>query len=447
MKESQAAGRPHTLVKYRSLDSLSDGRKLFLMCWIIYCITYLGRLNFSAALADIVTNNVMPRDKAGLISTAFFFMYGLGQLVNGYLGDRTSPFRMIGRGVLLAGVSNCLMFAVTRITAIPELCILIWGLNGFSQSSIWSPAIRIVSSMLPEKQRVQACIRMMITTAAGTLLSYLLSTLLLSIADWQTVFIVPGILLILAGTMWFILTTPFIRRLEYRVEAVPKDEKAKTDETTGKGLLLPLLVTSGVVFMFVLVALMAMVRDGVSTWTPTFIADIFGTSAALSVLLTTLLPLVNLLASPFTRLVNEKWLHNELKSTAFFFLVVTSAVILLYLFGTMHIALMITLMAVISCSTLCINTLLLSLVPMHFSFYGRVATITGILNCVAALSNSMSSMIVGFVTAHWSVFVMIGIWCVMGTIGMIVALLSSGRWKRFTADTDSRRAAETPAQN
>ena len=446
MKESQAAARPRTLLKYRSLVSPSDGRKLFLMCWAIYCITYLGRLNYSAALADIVTSNVMPRDKAGMISTAFFFMYGLGQLINGYLGDRTSPFRMIGRGVLMAGISNCLMFAVTRIAVTPELFIVIWGLNGFSQSSIWSPAIRIVSSMLPEEQRVQACIRMMMTTAAGTLLSYLLSTLLLSVANWQTVFIVPGALLILAGIAWFILTSPLVRKLEYRVETEPEQ---KTEKKDAEGQLLPLLLVSGVVFMFVMVCMMAMVRDGVSTWTPTFIADIFGTSAALSVLLTTLLPLVNLLASPFTRLVNEKWLHNELKSTAFFFLIVVTAVVLLYLFGTLHIALMIALMAIISCATICINTLLLSLVPMHFSYYGRVATITGLLNCVAALGNSMSSLIVGFVTEPWSVLAMIGIWCIMGTVGMIFGLLVSGRWQRFITDTAARKAAkeETPAQN
>ena len=125
-----------------------------------------------------------------------------------------------------------------------------------------------------------------------------------------------------------------------------------------------------------------------------------------------------------------------------------SAVILLYLFGTMHIALMIALMAVISCATICINTLLLSLVPMHFSYYGRVATITGLLNCVAALGNSMSSLIVGFVTEHWSVLAMIGIWCIMGTVGMIFGLLFAGRWKRFIVDTDSRKAAkETAGQN
>jgi len=186
-----------------------------------------------------------------------------------------------------------------------------------------------------------------------------------------------------------------------------------------------------------MVMMMAMIKDGVTTWTPTFISDTFGTSAAFSVFLTTLLPIANLAASPVTKFINEKWLHNELRSAAFFFSIGVVSIAVLYFFGSLHIAVMVVCLAVTSFSMLSVNSLLISLVPMRFGVYGKVSTMTGILNSTAYLSCSLSSTIVGYVTKHYPVTIMFIIWFIMCIIGIAWGLIFAGKWERFVLKTNT----------
>lgn len=61
---------------------------LFWLCWIAYFSTYIGRLNYSASLMGIILSEGFSKGQAGMIGTAFFFAYGAGQFVSGFLGDR-----------------------------------------------------------------------------------------------------------------------------------------------------------------------------------------------------------------------------------------------------------------------------------------------------------------------------------------------------------------------
>lgn len=65
---------------------------LFLLCWFAYFSAYLGRLNYSVALAGMVESDLFTKSDAGLIGMAYFLMYGFGQIISGFLGDRVSPF-------------------------------------------------------------------------------------------------------------------------------------------------------------------------------------------------------------------------------------------------------------------------------------------------------------------------------------------------------------------
>ena len=60
---------------------------LFGLCFLVYFSTYLGRLNYSASLAEMIRSENMDKGAAGLIGTLFFLSYGMGQLVSGFLGD------------------------------------------------------------------------------------------------------------------------------------------------------------------------------------------------------------------------------------------------------------------------------------------------------------------------------------------------------------------------
>ena len=64
---------------------------LFWLCWLAYTFTYIGRLNYNASLADILLHENISTAQAGMFSSSAFMTYGIGQLINGFLGDRISP--------------------------------------------------------------------------------------------------------------------------------------------------------------------------------------------------------------------------------------------------------------------------------------------------------------------------------------------------------------------
>jgi len=77
-------------------------RRLFLLCWLVYCVSYIGRLNYSSAMAQLISEGFLTASQAGFISMVYFFAYGTGQMINGFLGDRVNPKRMI-----FAGLRTC----------------------------------------------------------------------------------------------------------------------------------------------------------------------------------------------------------------------------------------------------------------------------------------------------------------------------------------------------
>ena len=133
--------------------TLSAGTLIFIACWAAYCASYLGRINYPAALTAIVADGVFSKSHAGFIGTVYFFCYGAGQIFSGILGDRVSPYKMIGAG--LAG-TVCANIIMPLCSSSYITMSIIWGLNGIVQSMLWTPVLYIIATVLPEEQCVSA---------------------------------------------------------------------------------------------------------------------------------------------------------------------------------------------------------------------------------------------------------------------------------------------------
>lgn len=151
---------------------LSAGTLIFVACWAAYCASYLGRINYTAALTAIVADGVFSKSHAGFIGTVYFFCYGAGQIFSGILGDRVSPYKMIGAG--LAG-TVCANIIMPLCSSSYITMSIIWGLNGIVQSMLWTPVLYIIATVLPEEQRSRACLHIASSFPIGSLLSYVIS--------------------------------------------------------------------------------------------------------------------------------------------------------------------------------------------------------------------------------------------------------------------------------
>ena len=128
-------------------------RFLFLLCWCSYFCAYLGRLNYSAALTDMIRSEGFGKGETGLIGTAFFFAYGAGQFVSGFLGDRLPAKWLVFAGLGCSGVCNLLMAQGGTI----GFMIGVWCVNGLVQALIWSPMLRLVTDYCRVEVRPKLC--------------------------------------------------------------------------------------------------------------------------------------------------------------------------------------------------------------------------------------------------------------------------------------------------
>ena len=68
--------------------SSDDKRKaniLIAICWAVYASSYISKLNYAANINGIMSCFSVSHAEAGLVSTCFFFAYGIGQVINGFL--------------------------------------------------------------------------------------------------------------------------------------------------------------------------------------------------------------------------------------------------------------------------------------------------------------------------------------------------------------------------
>ncbi len=82
---------------------------LFSLCFLVYLSTYLGRLNYSASITAILEEGIFTKSQTGIIGTTFFFTYGLGQFISGFLGDKITPKKLVFLGVFISSISNLFM--------------------------------------------------------------------------------------------------------------------------------------------------------------------------------------------------------------------------------------------------------------------------------------------------------------------------------------------------
>ena len=172
---------------------------LFLLCWGAYFTSYIGRLNYSSAMSVMVEENIMTFSQAGLVSMIYFLTYGIGQICNGILGDHLKPRNMIFAGLFFSGTANLLMGTAGGFL----MMVVLWGINGYAQSMIWPPMIRIFAQKYSEEMRMKCSVDIASSMAAGTLMSYFLSGCAIKLGGWRGVFVMACGLLLFFSVVWF----------------------------------------------------------------------------------------------------------------------------------------------------------------------------------------------------------------------------------------------------
>lgn len=383
--------------------------KLFLFAWLVYFCSYLGRLNYSAVMNELIDTNVVTKIQAGWVSTGFLIAYASGQLINGMLADRMNPRIMVCLGALGGGLLNVL-FPVTDNYAL--LLALRVG-TGFCMSTLWPGIFSAMVRLMTEEDKLRHSIDISSSMSAGTLLSYASSALLLKYFSWRPAFVIPGLLLMGAGVLWFFAYGALAGDLEKSVTpvATPEKKKEKSQLPVAKLLLFPCILAA-----LVPVILHGVIKDGVTSWIPTYIAEVFHTSSAFAAFVSVLLPIVNLAGAYMGEFMYKRMNRNPFTASAVYFGgSVLLFLVMLYVADKFIIPTMIC-FALITSFMMAINVLMINLLPLKFQKYNRTSTISGGLNAVAYGGSALASGLIGVMSEAWGWNAALVSWLVMMVI-------------------------------
>jgi OPA family glycerol-3-phosphate transporter-like MFS transporter len=150
---------------------------LIFLCWLVYTCSYIGKVNYAANINSAMEFYKIDHSAAGLVSTFFFFAYGVGQVINGLFCKKYNLKWIVFISLILSGAINLVVGISNDFTLIKYL----WMINGFAMSILWPSLIRLLSETLAKKDMAKASIIMGTTVAAGTFFVYVLSAVFVKI--------------------------------------------------------------------------------------------------------------------------------------------------------------------------------------------------------------------------------------------------------------------------
>lgn len=401
----------------------ADGKKYVRMlpylCTILYFASYITRINYGAVISEIVRAEGLPKDAVSLAVTGLFITYGIGQLISGYLGDRIAPKYLMCGGLLLASLMNVLL----PLKVNPYYMLVIWCINGFGQALMWPPIVKLLTNYLNDEEYSRATVVVSWGSSGGTIAVYLLAPLMISLAGWRSVFYLCAALGLAGAVLCYFGVTKIESKASKPNQTIAKTE---TKGRSGSAMrpFIPVLI-----IIFAAIALQGTLRDGVTTWMPSYIGETFHLGTSISILTGVLLPIFSIISFAATRAIFGKLVRNELRLSGYLFILAAASAGLLAAFSDS------TPVLSVACSTLVvgcmhgINLLLICLVPSRFKAYGNISTISGVLNFATYVGAALSTY--GFAALSeeigWQGTILA--WCVVAALGAVVCLAVSPFWK------------------
>lgn len=413
-------------VQARKIDNANYVKKLFYICWIAYFSTYLGRLNYSAALTVIISSGNLTKVQGGMIGTGFFLAYGIGQLFGGFLGDKLSPKWLVFSGLIASSMANLLMF----LTKIPTVMLIVWTMNGIAQSFIWSPMLRLLCEYMEEKDRLKYCLSINTTVPFGNITAYGMTAFIIYFMHWKDVFFAASMILFLVALLW-LQEIGKVEAYASTCGVMASESKLQEEKGSGSKDFLRPLIRDGLLLILLALIIQGALKDGVTTWIPTYMNETYQLGSVMSIISTMIIPVFNLIGIYFAKMMNGRFFQNEIRTAGFFFCGCAMILFLLYVTSGKSMIVALGLLTLATTSMMAVNTMLVSILPSQFGTIGKASTVSGILNSSVYIGSAASTYGIGTLSSIWGWKTTILGWFCLACIAMLSCILIWRKWHRY----------------
>lgn len=378
----------------------------------------MTRINYGAAITAIIESLGISKTLASMAVTGSFITYGSGQILNGIMGDYVKPRTMIFCGLVITALCNIAMSALSNV----YIMTAVWCINGFAQSMMWPPLTRIMAENLSPEEYNKACAAVSASASVATILIYIIVPLCIILSGWRAVFLLSAALGLLVGFLWLFKINSLVT-----TKPIGDENKNTSNPAVSPMSFRFLLLHSGLIPIMIIILLQGYLRDGLTTWMPAYINDIYRIGTSNSILSTAVLPIFAIL-SVYASSYLYKSIKNEIKASAIIWFVgLASSLFLIFVYSS-QVVISIALMAIITGCMHGVNFMLISILPARYKESGRVSTVSGILNTFTYVGSAISSYGIAKLSESYGWKFTIITWSIVALCGIILNIICVKKW-------------------
>lgn len=387
---------------------LKNKREINFLAFLLsatYMVSYITRINYGAVVSAMVETTGYSKSLLSLALTGSFITYGVGQIVSGVLGDRVSPKKLVSYGLVVTVLMNFMI----PICKNPYYMCLIWCINGFAQSFMWPPMVKIMVMLLSEDDYKKTSTKVSWGSSFGTIAVYLVSPVLISTFGWESVFCFSAICGIIMILVW--------NKFCYSGNLITPEKEKKSVQKNS------LLFTPVMCGVMIAIILQGMLRDGITTWMPSYISETYNISNVISILSGVVLPIFSIVSFQVATYLYINNITNPLKCAGFFFCIGTITAGLLTMISGNNAAQSVLLSALLTGCMHGVNLILICMVPPFFNKNGNVSTVSGVINSCTYIGSAISTYGIAFLSDKYGWKFTLISWVLTALMGAIICLL------------------------
>lgn len=403
---------------------MSNNRKnrvLHLLFVAVYMVSYITRINFGVVISEIERDTQWSRTVLSAVVTGSFITYGAGQIISGIIADRFSPKKLVLLGLMVTVTMNLLM----PLCSTPYGMMAVWCINGVAQAFMWPPMVRLMVAAFSGEEYKKAAVSVSWASAYGTIAVYFAAPLLITLFNWKAVFLFSALCGMVMMVFWW----------KYCIDVRPDVRKNIQHEVNNAGN--RALFTPVVLGIMLAIALQGMLRDGVTTWMPSYIADTYHLGTSVSILTGVVLPLFTILCTQLVSVLYRKKVKCPIQCSLIMFAIGTVAAVGLYAFTGGIAVLSVVFSALLTGSMHGVCSMLTAMIPPFFKKYGNVSTASGVLNACTYVGSSISTYGIALLSEKQGWRFTILLWIGIAALGAIVCLLVVKPWQRRFMEQDN----------
>lgn len=289
-----------TAIEEEESDETRDGKwRVFGLTWLSYVSYYLTRKNFSVAKSSIQDQFGVSTKSLGYIDMGYSAAYALGQFVWGPLADRVGPRRVIACGML--ATAACSIFFGVSSTFL--LFLVAFGLNGFAQSTGWSPNVKAMTGWFPAKTRGAVMGAWTTNYSFGGLIANPIAFAFLAWLGWRAAFYGPAVAVAIVG----ILILLFLPERKAKVTAEARAAQGvDRSAASARVLRTPLVWALGASYFF-----MKLARYFLWYWAPFYMETTLGYSKGLSAIAPLIFDAAGIVGAILIGYVSDRWMKGR----------------------------------------------------------------------------------------------------------------------------------------